>query len=311
LNSQTQSQPAKVIIITDLIVVDAQVTNKKTGRIIGNLKREDFELYEDGGKQEITHFSQQEPPLSILLLFDVSSSVKPIIKRLRAGALQALHHLTPEDEVALMAFASETRLIQGFTKDRQLIAERIGRVYETAQVGPRYTRLHEAMSQAALQINQAANPNSRRVIIMVTDNLAIMRRFGAEPSQKEVVDQLLESGGTVYGLIARDWLGNMFNTIKIPTVRYKSVKVEDYAGPTGGEVMGSKIEEVDFKLAELIDRLRARYSLGYVSSNSKQDGAFRKIKLQLSPEVKKREDRPFVSVRKGYYARTRNKSVTR
>ena len=173
LNAQTQSQSARVIIITDLVVVDPQVMNKKTGRIIGNLKREDFDLYEDGVKQEITHFSQQKLPLSILLLFDVSSSVKPIIEQLRVGALQALHHLKPEDEIALMAFAEYAQLIQGFTKNRQLIIERIGRVYKTAEVGPRSTRLHEAMSQAALQMNRAANPNNRRVIITATtDNLA-------------------------------------------------------------------------------------------------------------------------------------------
>ncbi|HKQ78595.1 MAG TPA: hypothetical protein VJ810_33160 [Blastocatellia bacterium] len=93
LNAQTQNQSARVIIITDLVVVDAQVVNKKTRRVIGNLEHEDFELYEDGVKQEITHFNQQELPLSILLLFDVGSSLKPIIERLQAGALQALQNL--------------------------------------------------------------------------------------------------------------------------------------------------------------------------------------------------------------------------
>ena len=181
LNAQTQSQSVKVIIITDLVVVDAQVMNKKTRHIISNLKREDFELYEDGVKQQITHFSQQELPLSILLLFDVSSRVKPIIEQLRVGALQALQHLKPEDEIALMAFASETRLIQGFTKNRQVIAEQISRVDETAKGGTGYSRLHEAMSQAAMLINQAANPNGRRVIITVTDNLAIMPAFWRRP----------------------------------------------------------------------------------------------------------------------------------
>jgi VWFA-related protein len=310
LHAQQQSQSAKVIIITDLVVVDAQVMNKKTGRIISNLKREDFELYEDGVKQEITHFSQDKLPLSILLLLDVSGSVQPIIKQLREGASQALQHLKPEDEIALMAFALKAQLIQGFTKDRQLITEQIGRVNETAEVGPRATHLHEAISQAALYINRAANPISRRVIITVTDNLASMPRFGHDPSQKEVVDQLLESGSTVCGLIVRSWLGKTFNTVrKIPSLTFKKVRVEDYADPTGGEVLESKKEGVDVKLAELIDHLRTRYSLGYVSSNSKQDGTFRKIKLQLSPEVEKREDNPAVLTKQGYYARKHNKSA--
>src|ERR1044072_1506715 len=87
-------------LITDLVVLDAQVLNKKTGAPIGNLKKEDFAIYEDGVKQEITHFSQDRLPLSILLVIDTSGSVWDVINDLRDKTVESLERLKESDEVA-------------------------------------------------------------------------------------------------------------------------------------------------------------------------------------------------------------------
>ena len=85
-SAQTPQTPDDVIKInTELVVVDAQVLAKKTGRIIGSLHREDFQLYEDGVKQELTFFSQDKLPLSIVLLFDLTDTVRPVLKPLARG----------------------------------------------------------------------------------------------------------------------------------------------------------------------------------------------------------------------------------
>src|SRR5262245_24016557 len=91
---------------TSLVVLDAQVLNRRTGAVVGGLKREDFLIHENGVRQEITHFSQDKLPLSIILLLDLSGSVRPYVEQIRDGALQALSRLKPEDEVALLAFAT-------------------------------------------------------------------------------------------------------------------------------------------------------------------------------------------------------------
>jgi hypothetical protein len=78
--------------------------------------------------------------------------------------------------------------------------------------------------------------------------------------------------------------------------------VKTYADKTGGIVLHGRKEEVGGKLAELIDRLRTRYTLGYVSSNTKRDGKFRKIKVIISPEVEKREGKLAILAKRGYYA---------
>lgn len=160
-----------ITINSDLVVVDAEVVDKKTRQRIGNLKREDFALYDDGVKQDITYFSQDKLPLSIVLLLDLSGSVKPIIEQISNGALDALQRLKPEDEVALMAFADEVELVQDFTRDRQLMSGKIANVGKTSNVGTG-TLLNKAVYEAAREMPHASNPASRRVIIVVTDNIA-------------------------------------------------------------------------------------------------------------------------------------------
>ena len=80
-------QEAVFKVTADLVVVDVQVVSKNTKRTIGALKREDFQLSEDGLPQNITFFSQNELPLSIVFLFDLTESVQPVLKPLAAGAV--------------------------------------------------------------------------------------------------------------------------------------------------------------------------------------------------------------------------------
>src|SRR5262245_37654127 len=169
-----QDPPKREIILTesirlntDLVVIDAQALDRKTGRIINGLKAADFELYEDGVRQEITHFSQDGLTLSVILLMDLSGSVSPVLKEIQSGALLALERLKENDEVAVIAFSSDTQLVQDFTVDRKLIVEKIGHIEKTPVIG-QGTSLFEGLREAAVHMNKASNPMSRRAIIIVT-----------------------------------------------------------------------------------------------------------------------------------------------
>src|SRR5215475_1116429 len=192
--AQTEGQQQETIKIkTDLVVLDTLVTDKKTREVIRNLTLQDFELFEDDAKQQIEHFSQDKLPLSVVLLLDISPSVHPVIEEVRKGALQTLEHLKPEDEVALMVFAGATELIQDFTKDRKLLADKVGLVLTHDGAG---TRIHEAVGKAARQFKSATIPISRRVVIVITDNQGSMKRKDDGVSEAEVKDAVIESGAT-------------------------------------------------------------------------------------------------------------------
>src|SRR5262249_1782506 len=85
---------------TNLVVLDVQVLDRKTGEIVSGLKPTDFELFEDGLRQDVTHFSQDKLSLSVVLLMDLSGSVSPVLKEIQSGALLALDRLKENDEVA-------------------------------------------------------------------------------------------------------------------------------------------------------------------------------------------------------------------
>jgi Ca-activated chloride channel family protein len=301
---EAADQPLK--LSTDLVVLDAQVLNKKTGSSLGNLQKEDFSIYEDGVLQQITHFSQDKLALSILLLVDTSGSVWDVMDAMRQRTSAALQQLKETDEIALMATASRTSLIQGFTKDKELIAAKISTIDKKA-LGNDGILLHEALYQAAMYLSKAANPASRRVIVVVTDNIST-QKIGRGHSEKDALNELYEAGGVVCGLN----VSNLNATVLKFDPFFYAVKgllfrgdINSYAAKTGGIVLKSQKDELDKKLSDLISHLRTRYVIGYVSSNTKQDGSYRKIKLALSKEVEKRQGQFAIITRRGYFAKNK------
>jgi len=294
-----QTEPADVIKVnTDLVVFDAQVIDKKTRRTIGDLRKEDFEIVENGIKQEVSYFSRDELPLSIILLLDVSRSVRPIIHEIRDGALNALQRLKPEDEVAVMAFGTTYQLVQDFTKDRRLVSERIESATATDILG-NATFLGSALESAAIHMQKAPVPGSRRVIIIITDNIAVT----SERETKDVVDDLLDTGTVVYGLIVQAAFGKFF---KVMSLGQLSKGVNDFVERTGGEIVGADKKEVDTRLGVIIDHLRARYQLGFRPPNLTDDEKFRPVEIKITDQ-KKRKETPLVITKRGYYFRRKER----
>jgi len=304
--------PESIRLSTDLVVIDVQALNRKTGQIVNGLKATDFELYEDGVRQEITHFSQDKLALSVILLMDLSGSVSPALKEIQSGALLALERLKENDEVAVIAFSSDTQLVQDFTPDRKLIIEKIGHIEKTPLIG-QGTSLFEGLRDAAIHMNKAGNPGSRRVIIAVTDNIAWDYHFSGL-SEKEVADKIFESGSMVCGLVVE---GAMTRTEKIfnwnrpgPDIYRRRMTVDPFAIQTGGEVIKSDKTEVNNRLALLIDHLRNRYSLGFSPKKEQADGSFHRISLALTIEAQKRLGDVVIRNKQGYYARPQKQNPT-
>jgi VWFA-related protein len=302
---QTPTDPPQeaLKLRTELVVVDAQVIDKRSREFIRGLKVQDFDLFEDDSKQRIEFLSQDKLPLSIVLLVDISPSVRPVIEKVREGALEALQRLRPEDEVALMAFAGWTELIQDFTRDRQLIMDKLGVALERKGGG---TRIHEAIAKAARQMRYATSPTSRRVIIAITDNQGSMDRYRDAISEEEVKQTVMESGAMVCGVIVRSLL-NVADAIifQYPQIQEyaKRTSVNPYVEQTGGEIANASKDEINARLGEVLDHLRSRYSIGYSPTNQNFNGKFRRIRLALSPEARKRLGGEIaVSARQGYYA---------
>jgi Ca-activated chloride channel homolog len=290
-------QPLK--LSTQLVVVDAQILNKRTGLPVNGLSERDFVVYEQGIKQQISHFSQDMLPLSIVLLLDVSGSVMPAIDRVRDSGLRALNELKPGDEVALMAFGAWATVLQDFTRERQLIAARMAFIESMGPWIRNGTYIDDAVYEAARYLTKASNPNSRRIIVIVTDNLSNQPPELGH-SEAEALRRLHASGAVFCGLLVGDF------DAAVDAYRRQGLllpnSIANYLAETGGILSRVDKDDITAKLARLIERLRSRYSLGYTPLNNKRDGKFRNIKLTVSPEVERREGEVTIVARKGYYA---------
>jgi VWFA-related protein len=291
-----EKEPSEVIKVnTDLVVFDAQVIDKKSKRVIGDLTKDDFEISEKGVKQQISYFSRDELPLSILLLLDVSGSTRPILHQIRDGALNALQHLKAEDRVAVMAFATTSEFVQDFTRDRALVSKQIEAATAGDSLG-RATLLGPALESAASKMAKAPTQTSRRVIIIVTDNIA----FTSSKEEKQILAELFDSGTVVYGLIVKGAIGKVFNVMFLGQIK----GVNEFAERTGGEMIGADKKEVDIKLGEVIDRLRARYALGFRPTDVAETDEFRPVEIRVS-SARNGKDKPVVLTKRGYYLRRR------
>jgi VWFA-related protein len=289
----------------NLVQIDAQVLEKATGRPIGSLSKEDFQLFENGVPQKIAEVSRDQLPLSVVLLFDLTFTVQPVLKPLAAGAMEALQHLKPEDEVAVMVYSSSAQLLQDFTTDRQRVVAAIQKASDMASGESAY--FNQAVFQASEQLAKATNPRSRRTIIWFTDNVPNLPS-AKQHSEKEAFGEVLETGTTVFTVLERSAASDFFIATFSKNPVFAPFRLHDppgdahkYAERTGGEVMKSGKDEVSKKLGKMIDQIRTRYTIAYYPSVQQPQGTFCKIKVGINSDAGKRKGGIEVRTKTGYY----------
>lgn len=276
-----------------LVMVEA-VARDRGGRVLEDLKREDFKLYEDAVEQSIRHFSRDELPLAVALVVDRSGSVAPYMNELRRAAYETLSQLKRGDEVALFSFASEVERLEELTTDRRRIAERIARI--EAGGG---TNITDALAAAAQYLALAA-PERRRSIILISDNQETVR---GQTSQSRLVRLALEAEVVIYSIKTPGEPTPL--TMRLPTWMSGMSSVRAIVRDTGGEIIDvERVGSLQAALATVISRLKTRYTLGYQSTNKAADGAFRRIVVVLTERFGRPDSDYNVYARRGYYAPT-------
>ena len=305
-NSNPPGTPDETVKVdVDLVTIDALVLDKKTARVVGDLAKDDFALSEDGVKQTITHFSQDSLPLSVLLLVDRGGCLDPFGTEVRHAAHDAIARLKPTDEVAVMTYHDEVELLQSFTRDRGLISDALERVPPHDEEA--HHCLNKAFFEAASYIQRAGNPIGRRVIVAIT---GVTRDFDCMggPSNKTASQAVYESGAVVSAILPRTSEQQMENGVMRWATRIGRLggapylDVQTLANETGGEILQDKPENLDTTFATLINHLRTRYNLAFVSTNKKRDGTTRKLKIETGQSAQRSRGKLVVKARRSYVA---------
>ena len=320
------AQEADVVFRSDvsLVRVDAQVLNRDNRAITG-LRAEDFVLREEGKPQEVRNFAAEEMPVDIVLLLDVSGSMRSHVERIARAAEQALNVLGKDDRVAIMVFDRMTRLRMPFRTSQQEIVRELDSLLnqEMFNGGTDITR---ALYDAAAYIGRAGRREARRAIVIMTDD-----QTERERDEAGVTRALLNADSVLSALLAPDamgrfsrggswpgsggggpWGGSLPDIIlgrrrgpyggRPPVVMgggTRSAGTAEIAQRTGGDSL--PVDQAS-ALQTTFERIRQRYALHFYLPDGVRPGQERNIEVELSADARRRYPNAEVRYRRGYMA---------
>jgi Ca-activated chloride channel homolog len=282
--------PSVIHVDVNLVMVDATVKTK-AGKIIDGLKKEDFELREDGVSQKIDVFSRDELPLNVALVLDLSDSIGPFLGPLREAANTALSALKPEDEVALFTFSTEAELRVAFTKDKSKIADQISGF----KIGGA-TNINDGIFLAAQYLLRTP-PKGRRVIILISDDVAT--DAGGQGTH-DIVTEAIASDAVLYNLKIPGYNppGTLLAAAMVPGL----VNIHKVVEQTGGEIFDVQdVAHLDEVFRALISRIKTRYTVGYYTNANGANGKPHKLDLRLASSFGKKGHDYVILAKSGYY----------
>jgi Ca-activated chloride channel family protein len=271
-----------------LVNVFVNVTDAN-GAIVGGLKREDFNIFEDGRKQEIAVFERQsELPLNLALAIDTSGSVRKDMSE-EAGAARRFAHaiLRPQDEMSVFQFATEVRQLTPFTNKMSEIDRGLGQLR-----GDWATAVYDAIVEGSQKLGER---QGRKILVVISDG----DDTAQSSSYADALESALRNEVTIYSLI--------------------DVPIEASAGrDTGGEHALITLAEqtggkhfyvgaggLDKAFAQVSDDLRTQYSLGYYPKNQEPGRDFHRIVVTIPRAA---TDVYNVRNKVGYYADAKSAS---
>ena len=271
------------IVSLNITVVDA------ANHYVTDLEQPDFSIFEDGVKQDVTFFTRRPQPIALSLLLDSSASMEDKLPLLQEAATNFVRRLRPNDLGQIIDFDSRVTIRQPFTSKQSDLESAIA---QTTSGGS--TSLHNAIyiSLKELAKMKALNEEDvrRQALIVFSDG----EDTSSLVSFDEVLDLAKRSETAIFTIALR---GTDSNTRGF---REAEFIMRQLAQETGGRsFFPARIEDLSGVYTQIADELASQYTVGYASRNARNDGAFRRIVVQLA--------RPNVTARtkKGYYAPTR------
>jgi VWFA-related protein len=288
---------ASVITVdVDLVNVLCSVRDKH-GAYVKDLSKEDFEIREDGRRQEIRHFAREvDSPLTVALLLDVSGSVSAIIGTEKTAAARFFSEvLRPGDKALLVGFAQLIAVWQDFTPSAARLADALERAgpFVTPPGQSEYrprggTLLYDAVNLVAK--DKLMKQPGRKTMVLITDGEDNGSLVNLETANKAAQ----QSDAVVYGIHYED--GSRSSPRKASGLS----ALEKLSGPTGGRTFHvSRRTPLEAIFNAIQEEMRSQYGLGYKSSNPATDGGFRRLEVKSSKSGLK------VRARSGYYAAQR------
>ena len=284
--AQTPQRPPTFEVGIEIINLNLSVTDARN-RYVTDLTSKDFAVFEDGIRQELSLFTHENLPISMAVLIDGSASMDEKLPTAQAAATRFVKTLRPEDAAEVIQFNDRTTVLQEFTSDHDLLDAAIHR---TQAGGP--TALHNALYIALKELGKQkkAGQLRRLAIVLLTD--------GEDTASLVTDEQVLELARKTDINIYSIRLGGDRAADRLrPSFSQASFVLTTLSKETGGQVFfPASLNELESVYDRIAEELRTQYSVGYVSSNRRLDGKWRRIVVRVP-------DRESITVRHklGYY----------
>lgn len=270
------------------VTVDVGVILEKTHQFVPGLKPNNFRVYEDGVEQKISGFRRVEAPITALMLCEFAgSSMSRASYMFNYDMLNAAwafaEQLRPQDYVALMTYDMRTHIITDFTQDKRQVQEAI----RTLQIpGFNERNLFDALYEAEDRLSRI---EGRKYIVLVGSGRDTFSKITFDKILQKVKNTpditifAISTGGALRAMT--EGSGGFAGQMRDIDMLQADNEMRTFAKLTGGSWYSPRFEaEFPEIFGDINKTIRSKYELIYHPSNSRQDGSYRKLRVELVDE---------------------------
>ncbi len=265
---------------TRLVVLHASVTDRK-GKLITNLGKNAFRVYENGRPQEVKIFRREDVPVSLGIIIDDSGSMSTKRTRVEAAAVAMVKASNRQDEVFIVNFNDDAFLDVPFTNDIRKMEQGLARIDSRGG-----TAMRDAINMSLDYMKQEAKKD-KKVLLVITDG----NDNASNISLERVVQRSNQSDTLIYAI-------GLFTEEEKREATKARRALNELTNATGGLAFFPKdVSDVQSLAEEIARDIRNQYTIAYTPSIQQLDGSYRQIKVTVEAP-----GRPTVRTRSGYYA---------
>jgi VWFA-related protein len=267
------------------VTVDVGVLLEKTHQFVPGLKPENFRVFEDGVQQKVEGFKRTEAPITALLLVEYAARGFSF----RVDALNSTwafaQQLRPQDYIAMMTFDMNTHIVTDFTQDKRQIMQGINMLANEVYMPAAFseTNVFDALAES---LDRLSRIEGQKYIVLVASGVDTMSKLTLDKilarvkASRDISIFTISTGGMM--LAMTEGRGGMMSGMRDMTYLQAENQMKTFSDLTGGMHFAPRFTgEMPDDMRAINENIRAKYELIYHPTNAKQDGTYRKVRVEL------------------------------